>query len=102
MTNFAAGLRLMPAASPFRPFVQVIAGGVNLSVRGTIGSVSGSGSETWFQLEPGAGFHVDIGGRAAIAASAHVGRTFVGRASFEPPGQYAFRALTGISVQLSR
>jgi len=100
-TSFDGGLRLMPAASPVRPFVQVIAGGVNVRVRGTIGSVTGGGSETWFQLEPGAGLHVDLGPKAAIAASVHVRRMFVGRAAFEPPGENAFRALAGVSVRIN-
>jgi hypothetical protein len=99
MTDFGAGLRLM-GASTVRPFVQVIAGGVTLRVRGKIGSVSGSGSETWFQVEPGAGLQVDIGRNVAIAASVHVRRMFVEGASFEPPGDTAFRALAGVSVRL--
>lgn len=98
--NFGAGLRLMPAASPFRPFVQLLAGGVNLGVRGTIGSLSGQGSETWFQLEPGAGVHVDIGQKAAIAASVHVRHVFLDPNAFETRGELQFRALVGVSVQL--
>jgi len=100
LVDFGAGVRLIPGRSRFRPFVQMIAGGVHLGVRGTVGSVSGSGSETWFQLEPGAGFNVDVGRKAAIAASVHVRRIFVGPASFEPPGENAVRALAGVSVQL--
>src|SRR6185295_5939019 len=100
IVDFGAGLRLMPADSPCRPFVQLLAGGVNLGVRGTVGSVSGRGSETWFQLEPGAGFHVDIGPKTAIAASVHVRRVFLDRNAFEAPGDSAIRALVGLSVQL--
>jgi hypothetical protein len=99
--DFGAGLRLMPAVSPFRPFVQLIGGGINLDVRGTVGAVSGRGSETWFQLEPGAGFHVDIGLKTAIAASVHVRRVFLDRTVFEAPGDTEFRALIGVSVQLA-
>jgi hypothetical protein len=98
--NFGAGLRLMRTGRQFRPFVEVVGGGVTLSVRGTIGSVSGSGSQTWFQLEPGAGFHVDIGRRAAFAASVHVRRVFVDTDEFESAGTNHFRALAGLSVQL--
>jgi hypothetical protein len=98
--DVGAGLRLMPAGSPFRPFVQLIAGGVNLNVHGTVGSFSGRGSETWLQLEPGAGFHVDIAPKTAIAASVHVRRVFLDRTAFEAPGHSEARALVGVSVQL--
>jgi hypothetical protein len=100
MIDFGAGVRLMSAAPKFRPFVQVIAGGINLGVRGTVGSVTGSASQTWFQLEPGAGVHVDVRPKAAIVASVHVRWAFLDQAAFEPPGQKQFRALAGVSVQL--
>jgi hypothetical protein len=100
--DFGGGLRLMPSRSHFRPFVQVMAGGVNLSVRGTAGSVTGSGSATWPQLEPGAGFHVDIAQNVAIATSVHVRRVFLDPAVFDAPGQTQWRALLGVSVQLSK
>jgi hypothetical protein len=100
IVNFGAGLRLMPTGTRFRPFVEVVGGGVTLSVRGTIGSVSGSGSQTWLQLEPGAGFHLDVGRKTALAASAHLRRVFVDPAEFEAAGANQFRALAGLSVQL--
>jgi hypothetical protein len=100
IVNFGAGLRVMPVRSPFRPFVEVVAGGLNLGVRGTVGSVSGGGSKTWFQIEPGAGFHVDVGPKMAIAASAHVRRVFLDRAVVESGGENQFRVLAGVSVQL--
>src|SRR5262249_6115349 len=100
LINFGAGLRLITASPTFRPFVQVIAGGVNLGVRGTVGSVTGSASQTWFQLEPGAGIHVDLGARVAIAASVHVRRVFLDHPAFEPPSRNEFRTLAGVSVQL--
>jgi hypothetical protein len=98
--NFGAGLRVMPSAPQFRPFAQLIAGGVNLAVRGKVGSISGGGSETWFQLEPGAGFHVDVGRNTAIATSVHIRRVFLARSAFDAPGETEFRALVGVSVQL--
>jgi hypothetical protein len=75
IVDFGAGLRLMPADSPCRPFVQLLAGGV--------------------------GFHVDIGPKTAIAASVHVRRVFLDRNAFEAPGDSAIRALVGLSVQLA-
>lgn len=98
--DFGAGLRLMSARSPFRPFVEVSAGGVNLTVHGTIGAASGGGSKTWFQLEPGAGVLLDVGAKVAVAASVHVRRVFLDRAAFESSAENQFEALAGVSVQL--
>jgi hypothetical protein len=102
IVTFGGGLRLMPGRSRVRPFVQIVAGGENLGVRGTLGAVTGRGSKTWLQLEPGAGFHVHVGPRVAIATSLHVRRVFLEEAVFEVPSDTRFRALAGVSVQLRK
>jgi len=102
IVTFGGGLRLMPGRARVRPFVQIVAGGETVGVRGTLGAITGSASKTWFQLEPGAGVHVDIAPRVAIAASLHVRRVFLDEAAFEVPSETQFRALAGVSVQLRK
>ena len=102
IVTFGGGVRLMPGRSRVRPFVQIVAGGENVGVRGSLGAVTGSASKTWFQLEPGTGFHVHVGPRVAIAASLHVRRVFLEEAVFEVPSETQFRALAGVSVQLRK
>jgi hypothetical protein len=98
--NFGAGLRVMPLQSRLKPFVQAIVGGINVGGRATIGGVSGSGSTTQFQIEPGAGLHVSLRPNAAITASVHLRRVFLDDATFERSGENQMRALIGVSVRI--
>jgi hypothetical protein len=102
LINFGAGLRVQPSRSRLSPFVQAIVGGINVGGRATIGGVSGSGSTTAFQIEPGAGLHAHVRPNAAITASVHLRRVFLDEATFEKSGENQVRALLGVSVRIAR